>query len=334
MSRRTIMPWLGNVDAKSVALIDRLAPLISGVAIGPVRRQGKVNWPLMKEVVDACRSRGLTTRLCISGPPEEYATRAAAKSALAYWVQRCEEAGFEGFDLDYEHHPARYRQAYSAYMRDLKKASTQRNWKLDICVNYLDHIHHQGTEIMFQDPDVVAECCDQVRVMCYDFFFAYGRGKSELKDRGDCFGWGPVATVPWSRAAMRFWNRFVPASRLVMGLPAYGNDFNLSRLSRGRQVYFPQKERSFVGSKGWSKIEHWWDEIPVHLYRDDKGQAHVYYGFGGSMTQRMLRVATELKIPTVAFWYAGSTTKQMWEAAAEWAGKPTPDLKGFPKDYR
>ena len=147
MSRRTIMPWLGNVDAKSVALIDRLAPLISGVAIGPVRRQGKVNWPLMKEVVDACRSRGLTTRLCISGPPEEYATRAAAKSALAYWVQRCEEAGFEGFDLDYEHHPARYRQAYSAYMRDLKKASTQRNWKLDICVNYLDHIHHQGTEI-------------------------------------------------------------------------------------------------------------------------------------------------------------------------------------------
>ena len=70
----------------------------------------------------------------------------------------------------------------------------------------------------------------------YDVLLMYpkveeGRPYAELTarcepDRGDCAGMGPTSTTPWAEFSMRWWADRVPKEKLVMGLPAYSNDYS------------------------------------------------------------------------------------------------------------
>jgi hypothetical protein len=71
---------------------------------------------------------------------------------------------------------------------------------------------------------VIAETCDLIRVMCYDLYWAPGKGDLSLIERPDTQGMGPASNYPWAREAMKFWRSQTPREKLIMGLPAYSND--------------------------------------------------------------------------------------------------------------
>lgn len=104
-----------------------------------------------------------------------------------------------------------------------------------------------GGIAVYYDPAVVAETNDVVRVMNYDMFYVGGRGVAAIAGRPDCEGMGPTSTVrpirfhvhirifirdcmwlqvPWAKASMEWWAARVPIEKLVMGLPAYSNDYS------------------------------------------------------------------------------------------------------------
>ena len=150
---------------------------------------------------------------------------------------------------------------------------------------------------VFYDTAVVAETNDVVRVMNYDMYYAGGRS-GDFPGRPDCSGMGPTSTQPWAAMSMAWWAERVPKSKLVMGLPAYSNDYS--------------SKPGFGGGNGtqspigppWSpesaprngKLETVWDffqQIYIHLYdRGDGTGPRIRYGTDVESTKAHLKTAT------------------------------------------
>ena len=310
INQRSIFTWVGEITGQTIEQVRQRAHLMKGVSI--------LSSTVPRQFVDECHALGLETRYCLHGPAADFDSSGGAAATVNRMRELCDETGMDGVDLDYEHYAPTYKPAYSDFMRRMADSLHGAGLKMDICVNYLHLIQDHGEAAMFQDPRVVNETCDQVRVMCYDMYFAYGRGNKDLVHRGDCYGFGPTATIPWARDAMRFWGQFIPAEKLVMGLPAYGNDYNITTFGPGEQIYFPEKDLPAVPKQ---EVRLWYEQIPAFHYTDARGHAHIYFGFDGQSTAALLRVAEELDVPTISFWTMASATPAMWAVAETWLRK-------------
>ena len=119
---------------------------------------------------------------------------------------------------------AELRDKYSTFLRTLSSALHAKGFKMSECVG--SYPTHDGGISVYYDPAVVAETNDVVRVMNYDMYYVGGRGVPSIASRPDCAGMGPTSTTPWAEFSMRWWADRVPKEKLVMGLPAYSNDYS------------------------------------------------------------------------------------------------------------
>ena len=168
---------------------------------------------------------------------------------------------------------------------------------------------------IFYDPKVVAETCDLIRVMCYDQYWAPGRGDPKMTDRPDTQGIGPTSSFAWARAAMQFWLGQAPREKLIMGLPAYSNDYALGINGRGKQVYapLPQIPAGTPVQKAWL----WYERLPIYVYADPDGP-HLFYASDAESTRAHLETVDELNLPGIGFWHLSSVDDPTWKAVRDW----------------
>jgi spore germination protein YaaH len=141
--------------------------------------------------------------------------------------------------------------------------------------------------------------------MCYDYFYAPTGAV------------GPTSTRPWARDGMLGWLQFVPREKLVMGIPGYGNDIDLTgnRSTQSWREKPPVPEEAIV-RKGYLPYEclNW------YLYREGESLRLLYAGDAQSIRGH-LETADELDIPAVSFWVANNLSPQSWNMIREWLNK-------------
>jgi len=140
-----------------------------------------------------------------------------------------------------------------------------------------------------------------VRAMCYDMYYAPGKGNEELMDRGDCQGNSPTSTFPWAREAMQFWLKYVPSEKLIMGLPAHSNDYDLAPNGKGAQIETPKPDSSAakVFDKTWLPYE----QINMYRYLDEQDHLHIFYASDTQSTVAHLETVNDLNIGGISFCY-------------------------------
>ena len=254
-----------------------------------------------------CADSDIATRKLVGGDASAFDTDAHARATIEGYLTRCEEDGFGGIDLDFEHIDARYRDRYSAFMRALAEELHARDLRLSICVGAIDlSMHGEPPDWMFHDPAVMAETCDEVRVMCYDMFCAPG------------IWYGPTSTRLWAREGMRFWLDRVPRESLLMALPAYSNDYDTTPGSgNGRQ----QGLDSPAAIEGAHQIECMWsdyDAIHIYRYLDAQDRPRLFFASDADSTRWHLRTVEELDLPGISFWHYGTISDGIWEAVLQW----------------
>jgi len=283
-TRRRLSPWFRYADARSWERLAPNADVIASVSVFGANPDAAF--------FERCRQAGIGTLKLVGGQAAAFDTAAHARETIEGYLRDCAEGGYDGINLDFEHIDAAFRDAYSSFMRDLAGELHARGKQLSICVGgHSLYLYPRPPEWLFYDPQVVGEVCDEVRVMCYDMFVAHR------------IWHGPTSTGPWARDSMLFWLRHVPREKLLMGLPAYSNEFDLTPGSgNGRQQPFD----SPAGLPGAGQLERIWSDYEkIHIYRylDADGHVHLFFASDAESTRAHLDTVEELDIPGVAFWH-------------------------------
>jgi spore germination protein YaaH len=304
--RKQIATWLVLRQEPGFDRIQRYSDILSSMSIfgDPPR-----------EFIDRCHSLNIEVYHAVSGNASAFDTPARAQATLEKYLQACREKGYDGIDLDYEHLDPAMQDTYSSFLRMVSTALHGMNKKLSHCVGYYPGMDEDPPKKIFYDPAVVGETCDLVRVMCYDFYWAPGRGDPKLADRPDTQGIGPTSSYPWAKAAMRFWLDRVPREKLIMGLPAYSNDYAISIGGKGRQVYAPKPQvpAPVPMEKSWL----WYERLSVYLYTE-QGVPHLFYASDAESTRAQLKTVDELDLPGIGFWHFSSVDDATWQVVIEW----------------
>jgi Glycosyl hydrolases family 18 len=250
----------------------------------------------------------------VTGKASDVDTPAHRRATVDRFVHECQAKGYDGIDLDFEHLDPSLRSAFSDFLRQISSALHKIGKKLSICVGCYPNAEWNSPEKQFYDPKVVGETCDLIRVMCYDMYWAPGWkwANPQLKGHPDA-GIGPTSTYLWARAGMRFWLGQVPREKLVMGLPAYSNDYALGPQGSGKQVYASKPQVQAPTKNFWL----WHERLPMYLYMED-AVPHIFYASDAESTRAQLKTVDDLDLPSIGFWEFSSMDKATWAAIRAW----------------
>ncbi len=250
-----------------------------------------------RKFVTQCHGLRLKVYSLVSGPVESIATTEKAGGTIDAYLEKCRALGLDGIDLDYENLPKKYREAYGAFIKTLSARLHDAGKKLSICVAYTPGMSQPSPDPGFYDPELIAKHCDLVRVMCYDKHLASQPGH------------GPTSTAPWARSAMKYWLKSIPREKLVMGLPAYSNDYDIRPEGRGRQVDRASPDTIAPIEPHWRPFE----KINVYRYTDKAGNPRVFYASDSKSTQAHLETARQLDLGGFGFWHHLAVAPDTWK---------------------
>lgn len=269
-----------------------------------------------KSFMDECHLNNIEVYQGVSGKESSIDTPEKIKVMIEKYLNDCKAVGYDGIDLDYEALNPAVRDMYSVFLKELSVALHKKGKKLSQCVGFYDNLYRGKQDQMFYDVEVVASTCDLVRVMCYDMYFAAGKSDKSLMNRDDCQGIGATSTYPFVKDAMLFWAKYVPNEKLVMGLPAYSNDYEMTIGGKGKQVYgsVPVNQQGVLPPPTWL----WYEKINIYVYKDADKNVHLFYASDDKSTQALLDLATELDIKNIGFWHFSTVTPEIWAVTRKW----------------
>ncbi|MEI6649833.1 MAG: glycosyl hydrolase family 18 protein [Candidatus Moraniibacteriota bacterium] len=158
--------------------------------------------------------------------------------------------GFAGVDIDYEGKDIADRDAFSAFLRMLRENLSADAVKTLSCTveARTEDDPPQGftgkrAMSFANDFSVLNEACDTVRVMAYDQVFQMHR--ADTFTTSDPVPNAPNADLRWVEEVARYALRYVSPDKLILGIPTYGWEFRVEKVSDGyrytrvRSVSYP-----------------------------------------------------------------------------------------------
>jgi len=259
------------------------------------------------EFMQTCRAHNILTYKLVGGDASAFDTPDRARATVNGYTRDCEQVGYDGIDLDFEHVDASFRDRYSAFVRLAAQELHKRGRRLSICVGPIALSENpQAAPSTFCDLKVISAACDEVRVMCYDMYYAKA-----------CL-FGPTSTRPWARDVMQFYVRHVPREKLIMGLPGYSNEYRMMPgLGKGWQADCGAP-RTEAGARQVERI--WLERERINLYRyvDAEGNLLLRFASDADSTRAHLETVDELGLAGITFWHFTSTTPDIWDAVHGW----------------
>ncbi|HET9641483.1 MAG TPA: glycosyl hydrolase family 18 protein, partial [Candidatus Paceibacterota bacterium] len=179
----------------------------------------------VKVVPSVMWSNGSATHAILSSQRK----RIALENAIAKVVK---DNQFDGIDIDFESKIYESRAYFSLFLQGLKSRLGK---KLLYCAieprtppsSYFDVIPEKLQYV--NDYYVIGKYCDRVEIMAYD------QGTTDLRLNAAAAGrpYIPVSDPLWVKKVATLASGFIDKKKLVLGIPTYGYEYELSRLTQG-----------------------------------------------------------------------------------------------------
>ncbi len=256
---------------------------------------------------------GVSTLNDYSGLRSTWAELAGSPASIDALVRNmareCEYTGADGVDLDFEALPPSQRFAYGDFVRKLSDALHARQKMLSICTASPCRSEARDHGLPFLDTSWLAHYADHLRPMNYDFFYP----SSPIL--------GPTSTASWARDRMAYLVCQVPRQKIIMGLPTYSVDWDVSEPAKSRQIYDYEwlAEREGESEIGRAWVHHW--DVGLMRYTDADGHIHYVYVTDARSTQSHLETVDALDLGGVCFWAAMGEDPEIWECVRRYFGR-------------
>jgi spore germination protein YaaH len=319
-SRRLVSAWmLGREAEHAVEIVTEFQDIFDQVIFMCPHPDpdGSLSdtWPAAerKELARTFRQLGVSTLNDYSGGAEIWVELSKSpktiRALVGNIVAECEETGADGADIDFEHLPPQQRFAFADFIRQLSDALHARGMMLSICTNAPCRAHRRDGALPFLDLSVIAQYVDHIRPMNYDLFYP----SSPVL--------GPTSTAPWARERMEYLSAQVARHKIIMGLPTYSVDWDITDPTKSRQVYDHQwiAEREKESEIGRAWLSHW--DVGLIRYTDAEGHIHLLYVTDGRSTQSHLETADALDLGGICFWVLMGDDPAIWECVRRYFGR-------------
>lgn len=217
-------------------------------------------------------------------------TRRAHAEALA---KLAKEDGYHGIDLDYESLKEADRETFSAFVEEMARVARREKLLLSIAVHPKTEEPGTWDGPKAQDYARLGKAVDVFRIMTYDFSWAGSEA-------------GPIAPIGWVEQVMAFAASVIPSSKLELGLPGYGYDWEGKQ---GRSITYADWRALLAKESG--AVRHESGEMTLRY-----GSRTAFFADGES-TRGKFAIARRLGLRGTALWRLGSEDPFTWEVFAQ-----------------
>ncbi|VWB11306.1 Putative sporulation-specific glycosylase YdhD [Burkholderia lata] len=220
-------------------------------------------------------------------------------AALQNIVALARTANLTGINLDFEGIDPADRDAYTRFVTDLAAQLHAIHSTLVLSVPAKTSDDSTNTWTWPYDYAALGRSADLIQVMTYD---------ETVPGRAP----GPVAGSDWMLASLQYASGQIPANKILLGLPAYGYDWNLTA-GTGTSVAYKDTP-ALLASAGATPQ---WDAATqaAHVrYTAADGSAHEFWYETAQGIQAKAQFAKTLDLAGVSMWALGDEDPTFWSA--------------------
>lgn len=217
--------------------------------------------------------------------------------------------GYTGINLDFEAVPRRDRAALSSFVGALYTAMHTAGYLTVISVPAELKDDPKDSWAGAFDFATLGGEADILQLMTYD-------------ENGPWGPPGPVAGLDWVEPCVRYAVSVVPSSKISLGMPAYGYDWNLTK-GGGNTVYWRQIP-SLISRVGATPQ---WDansSSPFFTYTSAKGVSHIVWYENSESLPLKSKLAVTYNLAGVSIYALGFDNLSYWEAVSTGLGTSSP----------
>ncbi|NBF10351.1 glycosyl hydrolase family 18 protein [Pseudomonas sp. Fl4BN1] len=240
--------------------------------------------------------------------------KSLSADSIKQLVTLAKEGGFAGINLDFEKVEPRNAKAFSAYVKALGNALHASNKKLIISIPPKSS-DREPEYLQGYDYKALGAAVDYFQVMTYD---QVGPGWSSGGFHNEVWP-GPESGADWQRALLSYAVSRVPASKVLAGLPAYGQDYSI-----GNRVHWSAYQEVIAEHRAvthldavsatpyatWGPVKNFADGVE---WTQERAQPVLWYDDAASIKTKTALVA-KLGLGGTSVWAVGYENAEFWTA--------------------
>nr|WP_243735235.1 glycosyl hydrolase family 18 protein [Paenibacillus turpanensis] len=222
------------------------------------------------------------------------------KKAAANMAAFAVTHGFKGINLDFENMYAADRPYYSLLVKELAAElhAVQKKLIVSVSAKTSDSLTAAWTGAF--DYAEIGKYTDYLQLMTYDQHGPWGAA-------------GPVAGLNWVENVVKYTLSLVPASKVLLGLNAYGYDWNQST-GVGNKAVSWKAMPTLIANTGATPQ---WDTIsqsPYLYYTAADGSKRMVWYENEKSIQLKTKLTVTYQLAGVAMWRMGLEDEKFWTA--------------------
>lgn len=280
-----------------------------------INAKGKISGSAPVGALAFARSKGMQTFATVSnfgksdfGPfiAHNIVNHPAIRAkAIRNMLAVVETYGYSGINVDFEAVPHKDRTAFTRFVRDVAHTMRANEYLTVVSVpaELQDDPNDSWTGAF--NLKALGHDADVLQLMTYD-------------ENGPWGPPGPVAGLDWVEPCVQFAVSVVPSSKISLGIPAYGYDWNLTR-GTGVQIHW-KRIPALIAKVG--AVPQWdvTSSSPYFSYTSTSGASHVVWYEDAESIPLKSTLAVTYDLAGVSVFALGFENQTFWEAVSAGLG--------------
>lgn len=219
-------------------------------------------------------------------------------NAVANIEEYVKANGFDGVNIDFELVPPEDRDKLTLFMEELSQRL--RPAGLTVAMSVFPKQDETTNDVAIAyDYAQLPKYVDQIILMTYD-------------NHGEWSGPGPIADIRWVENNLKYALRFIPKTKLYLGIAAYGYDWGPDGTKTVQYSETMEAATQYGAKLNWDESA----QVPYFKYYDNDSEHQVWFENSRSLAAK-LDLVTKYDIRGVALWRLGQEDPVYWQTLRE-----------------